>query len=234
MQKSSISWTQYTSNPIAAVHRETGQRGWACSKASPACAYCYSEATNHRWGTGLPFTDRANEAVDWIFIDKEIAALLKRRKPALIFMVDMTDICHPRVPDAWIDRICAVAWLRDQLTLQLLTKYPERLCRYMKGADWGETANLLTNQYLRRLDGPLFLMGEAVPPLPNLHLGATVENQRMADQRLPWLLDTPAMVRYLSVELMLEALDLRPYLATGGISYVIIGRESGANRRPML
>src|SRR5262245_61753100 len=90
MQKTSISWTQYTSNLIRAVNRETGKRGWACTKISPACAPCYAEATNQRWGTGFPFTDQANEQVEWVFIETKIAALMKRRKPALIFMVDMT------------------------------------------------------------------------------------------------------------------------------------------------
>jgi protein gp37 len=231
MQKTNISWTEYTANPIRAIHRETGKMGWACTKTSPACARCYAEALNRRWGTGLPFTDRANELVEWVFVEKEIAALMKHKRPACVFVVDMSDILHPRVPDAWVDRICAIAWVCPHLTLQLLTKYPERLCSYMQQADWGEATNALTDQYHRRLEGPLYLTGEATPPLPNLHLGVTIENQRMADQRLPWLLRTPATVRYLSVEPMLEAMDLTPYLTTGGIQYLIIGGESGSSGR---
>jgi protein gp37 len=233
MQKTTIGWTDYTANPVRAVHRETGQRGWACTKVSPECAYCYAEVLNQRWGTRLAFTEQANAQVEWVFVEKAIEALLKRKQPAKVFVGDMTDLFHPRVPDVWLDRICAVAWLCPHLTLQVLTKQADRLCAYMQQADWGEAANDLTDRYIRRLEGPLYLMGEARPPLPNLYVGVTAGNQRMVDKRIPWLLKTPAAVRYLSVEPLLEAIRLEPYLTTGQIHHVVIGGESGPRRRPM-
>ncbi len=45
-------------------------------------------------------------------------------------------------------------------------------------------------------------------PLPNLWLGVTVENQEQADKRIPLLLQTPAAVRFVSVEPMLGSVDL--------------------------
>ena len=59
-------------------------------------------------------------------------------------------------------------------------------------------------------------------PLPNLWLGVTAENQRWADERIPYLLRTPAAVRYVSVEPMLGPVDLsiqldyRAYTCTAG------------------
>ena len=135
MQKTTIGWTDYTANPVRAVHRETGQRGWACTKISPECAYCYAEVLNRRWGTRLAFTEQANAQVEWVFVEKAIEALLKRKQPAKVFVGDMTDLFHPRVPDVWLDRICAVVWLCPHLTIQLLTKQADRLCAYMQRAD---------------------------------------------------------------------------------------------------
>jgi len=62
-------------------------------------------------------------------------------------------------------------------------------------------------------------------------VGTSVENQAVADERIAHLLDVPAGVRFLSVEPLLDAVDLEPYLH--GIDWVIVGGESGHNARPM-
>lgn len=89
-------------------------------------------------------------------------------------------------------------------------------------------------------------------PLSNLWLGVTVEDQAAADERIPALLRCPARVRFLSMEPLLEAVDLRRHLhgrccvghpdigttvASGsvcsrGIGWVIVGDESGPKARP--
>lgn len=47
-----------------------------------------------------------------------------------------------------------------------------------------------------------------------------------AAKRIPELLATPAAVRFLSCEPLLEGLDLEPWLATGLLHWVICGGES--------
>jgi protein gp37 len=47
---------------------------------------------------------------------------------------------------------------------------------------------------------------------PNVWLGVTAENQEMADQRIPILLQTPAAKRFVSIEPCLSVVDLKPYL----------------------
>ena len=89
-------------------------------------------------------------------------------------------------------------------------------------------------------------------PLPNVWLGVSVEDQAAADDRIPELLDTPAAVRFLSCEPLLEPVDLEPWLRrvatsgpgwrmTGGsamaiadivLDWVIVGGESGPGARP--
>ena len=99
-------------------------------------------------------------------------------------------------------------------------------------------------------------------PLPNVWLGVTAENQEMADARIPILLQTPAAVRFVSVEPMLGPVDLHIGESLGeddsavgwtrcvnggrnhqhplherrclsGIDWVICGGETGPGARPM-
>jgi protein gp37 len=70
----------------------------------------------------------------------------------------------------------------------------------------------------------------------NVWLGTSVENQRIAEQRLPHLLSLPATIRFLSCEPLLGPLDLRSWFKRKGyhsIDWVIAGGESGHNSRPM-
>src|SRR5207253_294171 len=85
-------------------------------------------------------------------------------------------------------------------------------------------------------------------PLPNVHLGVSVEDQQRADERIPLLLQTPAVVRWVSYEPALGPVDftrlgavlypqdaLNPEMngALGGpsLDWIVIGGESGAGAR---
>lgn len=79
-------------------------------------------------------------------------------------------------------------------------------------------------------------------PLPNFWAGVSVENQATADARIPLLLQTPASVRFVSAEPLLDITDIRAYLARAvpfdpyhgnRIDWVIVGGESGPGARPM-
>jgi protein gp37 len=95
----------------------------------------------------------------------------------------------------------------------LLTKRPQNI-RDMLPTDWGEG-------------------------LPNVWLGTTTENQEEANRRIPHLVAIPAAVRFLSVEPMVEPVDLTPWLMlpshdrSAPISWIIVGGESGGGARPM-
>ena len=85
-------------------------------------------------------------------------------------------------------------------------------------------------------------------PLPNVHLGVSVEDQKTADERIPILLQTPAALRWLSMEPLLGHVDIHewlpdewsgvarlesPYGDPPPINWVVVGGESGPNARPM-
>jgi protein gp37 len=67
------------------------------------------------------------------------------------------------------------------------------------------------------------------PAPPNVWLGTSVEDQRVL-HRIDTLRECPAAVRFLSLEPLIGPL---PDLDLSGITWVIVGGESGPRRRPM-
>ena len=64
----------------------------------------------------------------------------------------------------------------------------------------------------------------------NVWLGVTVENEYAKD-RIDILGNIPARKRFVSMEPLLESLDISEYLAERTIDWVIVGGESGPNYR---
>lgn len=71
----------------------------------------------------------------------------------------------------------------------------------------------------------------------NVWLGTSVENQQVANERIPLLLETPAAVRFLSCEPLLGPVNLSMrtdcFEMVPGIDWIITGGESGPHARPM-
>lgn len=177
---SAIEWTDTTWNPV------TG-----CSHVSPGCEYCYAERLSHRFGrTTKPWgAQYAAENVQ-LHYDR-LNAPLKWTKPRRIFVNSMSDLFHEQVPDDFLAHVLNVMAATPRHTYQILTKRPERMRDVL--------TNLAVNSEI--LQVPFW-------PLPNVWLGVSTEDQQRADERIPWLLDTPAAVRFLSCEPLLGAIDL--------------------------
>ena len=74
---------------------------------------------------------------------------------------------------------------------------------------------------------------EGVPPANVIGM-VSVEDQKRADERIPLLLQTPFAVRGISIEPLLSSVDLSKWIGkkqSVGISFIIVGGESGPNRR---
>src|SRR5690606_29250386 len=142
-----------------------------------------------------------------------------RRKGSTIFFVNsMSDLFHEEVPQDFIQQVFAVMARCPQHTFQVLTKRPNRMLDVLP-------------RVLESL--PLSGLGTAATSisLPNVWLGTSVEDQHAADARIPALLQTPASVRFLSLEPLLGPIE---ELSLAGIDWVIVGGESGPKARPML
>jgi protein gp37 len=209
--KTGIEWTDATWNPII-----------GCSRVSEGCRNCYAEGIAGRFGQGKPtvysgLTQIVNGRAVWtgkIAETKQLLQPLSWRQPKRVFVNSMSDLFHENVTDEQRDKIFAVMALCPQHTFQVLTKRPENMLRYFRSfngtnaedrgaafAEWcigtlgAEANNTVCNSR--------FWMG-----LPNVWLGVSVENQDAADNRIEWLLRTPAAVRFLSVEPMLGPVNL--------------------------
>jgi protein gp37 len=204
--KSKIEWCDATWNPI------TG-----CTPVSPACDHCYAKRMYERFSRGdvlvPPFSDVT-------FHPDRLDQPLRWKKPRRIFVCSMGDLFHEDVKDEWLARIFNVmcsattecgkrhehepeCWTGDSHTFMLLTKRPERMKWVMENISRLAEDHLHHESVLH-----LTLECDAWPP-KNLYLGVTVENQEMADLRIPILLQTPAAKRFVSIEPMLGPVDLR-------------------------
>ena len=248
-ENTAIGWTDNTWNPIRATN--AGDTGWACIRVSEGCTNCYAEAMNKRLGTKLPYTHGAMTKVTTRIDPKVLTKPFSWRGSKRVFVCSMTDLFGDWVTDEELDRIFAIMALTPQHTYQILTKRPERMQAYIAQQPNDTTLDRATLIRLQCRDydkSPVVRPWVSSWPLPNVWLGVTVENQACAWQRIPLLQETPAAVRWLSVEPLLEAIDLRgEWTPEGlfvhwlsrtdpegipGMDWVVVGGESGKDRRP--
>jgi len=174
-----------------------------CTPISAGCRNCYALRMARRLqAMGKPAYARGPRVTEH---PEALEWPLERRwrSPHRVFVCSMSDLFHPEVSDRFIERVIDVI-ARDQFDdFLILTKRPER--------------------------ARLFF-GTGYPPPPNVWLGVTVENEAALD-RIDQLLQVPAAVRFLSLEPLLERVDLAERL--DGIDWVIVGGETGPGRRPM-
>ncbi len=240
----SIEWTNETWNPIRARNKQTGGVGHFCEHVSDGCRNCYAERMQRRFKNPVRYAAQDRDKVE-LYLDEEVLLKpLRWRAPRKIFPCSMTDMFADFVPDEWLDRMFAVMAVCPHHIFQLLTKRPERMRAYFAGC--GEPMGFIGENWTTlwpRRSGVQKAMGDIgrsgyfdrlgnvkTLPLPNVHLGTSVEDQRV-DNRITDLIETPAAVRFISYEPALGPLELRPWL--DGIDWVIIGGESGPGARPM-
>jgi protein gp37 len=221
---SSIEWTDATWNPV---------RG--CVKVSPGCKHCYAETFAERWRgiAGHPY----EQGFDLKLVPEKLGEPLKWRKPRTVFVNSMSDLFQDGVPFEYIAAVYGVMAACPQHTFQVLTKRPERRL------EWHEWLNDETSETAdpppavacgihaanHCADVDYLGLGD-VWPLPNVWEGVSVEDRKYGVPRIELLRQTPAAVRFLSVEPLLEDLGT---LDLSGIDWVIVGAESGHGARPM-
>jgi protein gp37 len=270
-----IEWADATLNII------TG-----CTKISDGCTHCYIERTppfrihNRRFdqpgiggSTGL------------ILHPDRLTLPLRWRKPRRIFVNSLSDLFHDDVPDGliaalWLVMGQSAGCIPEQYrghVFQVLTKRPARMRSFVRRwADVGDptippmdmaatrcgraelveaAAEFIGPMSYDWMDGPRYWPAA----LPGVWLGVSAENQQWAGIRIPALLDTPAVVRWISAEPLLGPIDLtliprpsaqQPQLVwdvlgrrygvpelwqaplSHGLDWVVTGGESGPSRRP--
>ncbi|PSO67872.1 MAG: phage Gp37/Gp68 family protein [Cyanobacteria bacterium QH_7_48_89] len=177
-----------------------------CSRVSPGCANCY--AATQAKSARLQQFEQYQEIKDWDgtvqFVSSALDKPRKRKKPTMYFVCSMSDLFHKNVLKSWQDYIFDVMESLPRHTFQLLTKRPERMRDYLSDR-WRDCE-----------------------PPSNIWLGTSVENKSFKG-RIDLLRQTPAAVKFLSCEPLLEDLGI---LDLTGIGWVIISGESGSGARP--
>lgn len=217
-----IEWTDRTWNPV---------RG--CSRVSEGCRNCYAERQAARFSNDpfmvgtlppLPFDGfayRASGEARWTgrveLIPEKLSEPLRWRKPSRVFVNSMSDLFHESLAFEKIAAVFGVMAAAPQHTFQVLTKRPLRMREFF---DWIERHTRAHSTVpiqgaihyaQKRIGHPALRDGDRVLsrpwPLPNVHLGVSVEDQATADERIPFLFDVPAALRFVSYEPALGPVD---------------------------
>ncbi len=184
---------------------------WGCFKVSEECKYCYAEGIAHHyrhhvWGPASTTPRRLFKERHWqepLVWNRQAEKQGHRRS---VFCASMADV-YEEHPDVVGERqklwhlIENTPWLN----WLILTKRPENILRLSpwEQKHWPD----------------------------NVWIGTSVGLQARAEERIPYLLEVPAVVRFLSCEPLLGPLDISPWLSQ--LQWVISGGESGPEARPM-
>lgn len=183
-----------------------------CAKVSTGCKFCYAEhQMDHRWnrvqwGPGKP---RIRTTVaNWRKPLTWNAQALAEGKRYRVFCASLADVFDAEAPQGWRRDLFALIEATSHLDWLLLTKRPGSVMHMVPGS-WQE--------HFPR----------------NVWLGTSIENQAAANERIPILATIPASVRFLSIEPLVDEVDLLLGQLWGYshpmtyVHWIIVGGESG-------
>lgn len=206
---SKIEWTHHTFN------------GWiGCTKLSQACDNCYAERFGYRqhvyWGKGKP--RRRTSAGSWQKPQRWNREAEQSGERLRVFASSLADVFDTEVAEEWRFDLFKLIDATPHLDWLVLTKRSKPALTRLSDPEWWRKA-------IGRVPDGLML--------PQIWYGNTVENQAMMDARWRWMKDTPAAVKFLSMEPLFEDVRLpTDFLALGKRAWVITGGESGPKARP--
>jgi len=173
-------------------------------KISPGCKHCYAETFAERFRnvSGHPYQD----GFDPRLVPGKLLEPLQWVNARTVFVNSMSDLFQDAVPDGYIAVVAAIMLRANWHTYQVLTKRADRLQKL--------------------LSTTLQEAGSS----SHMWWGVSVEDKKHGIPRIEMLRRTPARVRFLSIEPLLEDLGS---LDLSDIDWVIVGGESGHGARPM-
>lgn len=271
---SKIGWTHSVNEDGSINNGDTWNPLIGCDKMSAGCKNCY--AINTAWirQHNPKMADKyagvvektANGSLNWTgkinIHEPSLHKPLLAKRPTTYFVNSMSDLFHKDVPFSFVDMVFCIMKACPQHTFQILTKRADRMLKYFSS----DRPKILDDAYLQMMGSEEF---DNMPsmvcyvqkngiegwPLQNVWMGVSVEDQKAADERIPYLLQVPAAVRFLSCEPLLGPVNLNQIETTDetldvlnkfgnavggacgdlsyGIDWVIAGGESGKDARPM-
>lgn len=267
MADTEIQWATKVWNFVRGCRRVSSGCGGANGQGG-----CYAEKTAYRFsGPGMPYEGLVRlgkHGPQWTgkgrFVAEKLAEPLSWRAPRdgsrhRIFVNSMSDLFFDEFSNEEIAAGFGVMAACPQHDFLILTKRPERAAEWFK---WVSKGNQESGPLHVSLCDAMHGQGDWDPddeiceellsnasewPLPNVWLGASVEDQKTADDRLSELLCIPAAVRFASYEPALGPVSFWAFLkgehrdkslealkspSMAGLDWVIVGGESGPGARP--
>jgi len=175
-----------------------------CTKISPGCKHCYAEtfAERFRGVPGHPY----EQGFDLRLVREKLLEPLQWSRPRRIFVNSMSDLFQERVPESFIREVFEVMTVANWHTYQVLTKRASRMRQVISNLPKRITAQ------------------------KHIWLGVSVEDRKYGIPRIDELRQTSAVVKFISIEPLLEDLG---QLDLSRIGWVIVGGESGVGARHM-
>lgn len=173
-----------------------------CHKKSAGCLNCYVYRTDAKYGKDSSKVEKTTQF--HLPLKKTRQGDYKIQPNTTVYTCFTSDF-FVEDADLWRGEAWKMIAERSDLHFLILTKRIDRFFVSLP-ADWGKG-------------------------YPNVTIGSTVENQSMADFRLPILKKLPIAHKMMICEPILEAIDLSAYLDKS-IELVMVGGESGTNARP--
>lgn len=174
-----------------------------CHKKSEGCKNCYIHRANARKGINTDIIYPTDEFHKPIVKDKK--GNYKIKSGQTVYLCFNSDFLIEEA-DQWRKEAWAMIKERSDLNFLFLTK---RIERFRIG---------LPDDFEEGYD--------------NVTIGTTIENQLRADERISILKELPIKHKLITIQPMLEKIDLLEYL-DDSIEYVVVGGESGRNVRPL-
>jgi len=173
-----------------------------CHKISPGCQHCYVYRSDSRYGRDSSQVEKTSAF--------DLPVRRKRNGEYLVPSGSLLYTCFTsdffvEEADEWRKEAWSMMRQRRDVDFFFITKRIHRFWDCIP-ADWGEG-------------------------YPNVRIGCTVENQQMAEFRMPIFQELPIKVKTLACEPLLEELNLSPWLGEW-VDLLIAGGESGQNVRP--
>jgi protein gp37 len=174
-----------------------------CTKISAGCDHCYAERFAERF-RGVK-DHPFEQGFDLTLRPERVEQPLKWRRPRMIFVNSMSDLFHKDVPTDFIEQVFFTMEKANWHTYQVLTKRSPRMKNFVNARYKGGR------------------------PPAHIWLGTSLENRAQLS-RLRHIQKMNASIRFLSIEPMLGPVGK---LDLTGISWVIVGGESGPGFRPI-
>ena len=175
-----------------------------CQKYSEGCAHCYVYRRDESVGRDASQILRTQSFYDPTARDRK--GEYKIKSGTTVYSV-MTSDFFLSDADGWRGEVWDMIRERSDLMFFVITKRITRAKECLPD-DWGDGWD-------------------------NFTICSTMENQRRADERLPYLIDFPAKHKNIICEPLLENIDFRDNLTKCKIESLILGGESGPMARTL-